>query len=60
MRLCLCLWALVSAGLSVLGAEVKLKGTTITGTDITSFGVEFFGGALIHNERHRKQGFITP
>ncbi|KAH6906700.1 triacylglycerol lipase 3 [Coprinopsis sp. MPI-PUGE-AT-0042] len=35
---------IVSAGFSVLGAEVKLKGTTITGLDIPSSGVEFFGG----------------
>lgn len=36
-----------AAGLSVLGAEVKLKGTTITGRDIPSYGVEFFGGSFL-------------
>lgn len=30
--------------LSVVGAEVKLKGTTIRGVDLTESKVEFFGG----------------
>jgi hypothetical protein len=41
------LFFLLSAGLvSVLGAEVKLNGTTVTGIDIptNSSSVEFFGG----------------
>lgn len=38
------LLAVFSAASSVVGAEVKLNGTTITGLDIPDLKVEFFGG----------------
>ncbi|KAH6896263.1 triacylglycerol lipase 3 [Coprinopsis sp. MPI-PUGE-AT-0042] len=38
------LFALLSISISVLGAEVKLRGTTVVGLDIPTSGVEFFSG----------------
>ena len=38
------LFTLTLPVLAALGAEVKLKGTTVSGVDLTGLKVEFFGG----------------